>query len=256
MVTSARLLFSKFKEQEFNQLCQLLSSVFNTTTEDLVKFYHDIDSTFDKPGFPLHFTNRNFFESEDAAFRYAYQQSSYVAVDLPSLMELDNGLIDKPTIAIIGQNPYGEGNHQPLVIGTPYGLHHKDSREVLKGTKKYLTMIMVLLELGYRVYLTDLIKIYVCGEKKISFYKKEEPKFLKLIESELAVVQPVGVVSWGYGVRNVVNKLNLSIKHESIPHPSGAAHGTWKNVLGHSPTDANIQAYWRKLMTEKFGNRE
>jgi hypothetical protein len=104
VVTSTGLLFSKFKPQEFEQLCELLCTVFNTTPEKLEDLYQDINNNFDKPGWPLVFTSRVFFESANVDFRSIYQKSPVIAVDLPSLMELDDGRKDKPTIAIIGQD--------------------------------------------------------------------------------------------------------------------------------------------------------
>jgi hypothetical protein len=260
MVTSTHLLFCKFSDQELNQLCQLLCSVFDTTPEELVKLYEDIDSTFDQPGYPLHFKNRNFFESANEAFRATYQSSPVIAVDLPSLIELDDGRNDKPTIAIIGQDSKHNSDHEKLVVGTPYGLHHKGSREELPRTRLYFEMIQVLLELGYRVYLTDVLKIWVCNPKRskrryvgIKLPNVDEQKFLKLIKPELAVVQPIAIVTWGKVAGNSVENLHLGIKHLKFLHPSGAANGDWKKLLGDSPTYANKLAYWRKIMTQEFG---
>ncbi len=137
MITSTRLLFSKFNALEFEQLCKLLCPVFETTPEELTKLYQDIDSTFEHLNYPPHFTNRTFFESANDVFRSRYQEAKVIAVDLPSLLELDDGRNDKPTVAIIGQDSKSDSKHEQIVVGTPYGLHHKDSREVLKKTKLY-----------------------------------------------------------------------------------------------------------------------
>ncbi|MCU0525343.1 MAG: uracil-DNA glycosylase family protein [Elainella sp. Prado103] len=254
MSDSSRLLFCKFKAQEFEQLCQLLCSVFNTTPEELRKLYQDIDSTFDEPGWPLHFTGREFFESTDEAFRFIYKKSPVIAVDLPSLMELDDGKIGKPTIAIIGQDSKNDSDQEQLVIGTPYGLHHKGSRENLNRTKLYFEMIQALLELGYRVYLTDLLKIWVCNPERryvgIKLPSVDRQRFLKLVKPELAVVQPVAVITWGKVAGNAVDQLQLGIKHLNYIHPSGAASGAWKKLIGHSPTNSNKLAYWRAAIAQ------
>lgn len=257
MVASTRLLFSKFKAQEFEQLCQLLCSVFDTTLEELEKLYQDIDSTFDQPGWPLHFTHRDFFESADDLFCSIYRKSPVIAVDLPSLMELDDGRNDKPTIAIIGQDSKHDKNQEQLVVGTPYGLHHKDSREKLKRTKLYFDMVQVLLELGYRVYLTDLLKIWVCDPERryvgIKLPNVDRQRFLQLIKPELAVVQSVAVVTWGKLPGNTVDQLQLGIKHLNFIHPSGAASGAWKKLIGRSPTNSNKLTYWRTTIAQELG---
>ena len=90
MTVSTNLLFSKFHPQEFEQLCQLLCSVFETSPKELEKLYQDINDTFDQPGYPLHFVCRDFFKSASEAFRHTANKSPVIAVDLPSLMELDN----------------------------------------------------------------------------------------------------------------------------------------------------------------------
>lgn len=257
MLTSARFLFSKFKAQEFEQLCRLLCSVFDTTSEELVKLYQDIDSTFDMPGWPLHSVRKDFFKSVSDVFQSNYHNAPVIAVDLPSLMELDDGRKDKPTIAILGQDPKSDSDHKQLVVGTPYGLHHKGSREELRRTKLYFEMVQVLLELGYRVYLTDLLKIWVCNPERpdvgIKLPDADRQRFLQLIKPELSVVQPVEIITWGKKAGKCVDHLQLGIKHRSFIHPSGAANGAWKKLIGQSSTDSNKLVYWRTVIAQELG---
>jgi hypothetical protein len=257
MKTSTRLLFSNFKSQEFTELCHLLCAVFDTTPEELVQLYQDIDRTFEHPGWHLHFVRRDFFKSANDVFRSVYQKSPVIAVDLPSLMELDDGRDDKPTIAIIGQDSKNDGDHKQLVVGTPYGLHHKGSREELKRTKLYFEMIQALLESGYRVYLTDLWKIWVCNPERryvgIKLPDVDQQRFLQLIKPELAVVQPVAVITWGNVAGDAVEQLQMGIKHLNFIHPGGAANGAWKKLMGQSPTNSNKLTYWRTKVAQELG---
>lgn len=256
MVTSMCLLFSKFKAQEFEQLCQLLCSVFETTPEELAKLYQDIDNKFNQPGWSLHFVRRDFFKSVNEEFCFIYQKSPVIAVDLPSLMELDDRRIDKPTVAIIGQDSKNDSDHKQLVVGTPYGLHHKGSREDLPRTKLYFEMIQVLLELGYRVYLTDLLKIWVCNPDRpyngINLPKKDRQKFLQLIKPELDIVKPVAVITWGKLAGNAVDQLPLNIEHLKFIDPGGAANGAFKRLTGESPTYSNKLNYWRREIIKRL----
>jgi uracil-DNA glycosylase len=257
MVTSTDILFSKFKAQESEELCRLLCSVFDTTSEELRKLYQDIDNTFEQPGYPLHFVHRDFFKPVSDEFRATYQRSPVIAVDLPSLMELNDGGNDKPTVAIISQDPKNNSDHEQVVVGTPYGLHHKGSRKELRRTKLYFQMVQVLLKLGYRVYLTDLLKIWVCNPERryvgIKLPGADQQRFLQLIKPELDIVQPVAVITWGKVAGNAVNQLQLSIKHLEFIHPSGAAGGAWLKLLGHSPSNSNKLAYWRTAITQELG---
>jgi hypothetical protein len=251
-----RLLFSKFKEQERQKLYQLLCSVFNTNSTELEKLYHDIDITFEQPGYPLHFTDRSFFKSADETFRSTYQNSPVIALDLPSLMEFDDERKDKPTIAIIGQDPKHDSDHEQLVIGIPYGLHHKDSREKLKRTKLYFDMVKFLLRSGYRVYLTDLVKIWVCNPAQrysgIKLPDVDRKRFLELIKPELAIVKPSVVITWGKVADNVVDQLSLDIKHLNFPHPSGAANDAWAKLIDESPTYSNKLEYWQTKIRQEL----
>jgi hypothetical protein len=178
-------------------------------------------------------------------------------VDLPSLLELHDGRNDKPTVAIIGQDPKSDNKYEQILVGTPYGLHHKDSREVLKRTKLYFEMVQALLELGYRVYLTDLLKIWVCTSERLYVGTElplaDQQRFLQLIKPELAVINPVAVVTWGKKAGDVVNQLQLGIKHANFIHPGGAANGAWKRLLGHSPTNSNKLLYWRTKIAQELG---
>jgi uracil-DNA glycosylase len=173
-------------------------------------------------------------------------------VDLPSLLELDNGDGNKLAIALIGQDPKTHDEHEQLHVGTPYGLHHKDSRETLPGTKLYFDMVHILLELGYRVYLTDVFKIWVCNPKKrydgLKLPYCDQKRFLEIIKPELDVVKPVAVITWGKVAGDAVGELKLGIKHLKFPHPSSAAGGAWKSLMKKTPTRANKLAYWRTEM--------
>jgi hypothetical protein len=50
MDSSQNLQFAKFHHCEFEQLCQLLNSVFETSVEELVGLYQSIAGTFDEDG--------------------------------------------------------------------------------------------------------------------------------------------------------------------------------------------------------------
>jgi hypothetical protein len=254
-----KLLFCKYKPQEFEQISSLLCSVFDSDEKKLSKVYQDIKSTFHQPDWPLHFVERDFFHSLDKTFQSTYLQSPVIAVDLPSLFELDDGQDNKPTIAIIGQDSKSNNDYDQLVIGTPYGLHHRGSREKLPNTRLYFEMVLCLLKFGFRVYLTDLLKIWVCNPERryvgIRLPNVDRQRFIQLIKPELAVIKPVAVLTWGKVSGNAVEQLKLEVKHVNLPHPSGAANGAWKNLIGKCPTDLNKLMYWEMVVAREFGNK-
>jgi uracil-DNA glycosylase len=258
MTIATNLLFSKFQPQEFEQLCQLLCSVFETSPKELAKLYQDIDSTFYQPGWPKHFVRRDFFKSASEPFRHTCQKSPVIAVDLPSLIELDDGQNYKSTIALIGQDPKNNEDQEQLVVGTPYGLHHQGSREELSRTKLYFEMVHVLLELGYRVYMTDLLKIWVCNPEQryvgLKLPASDQQRFLSLVKLELDVLHPVSIITWGKKAASAVDQLKSGIKHLKFPHPSGAASGKWQELMQQSPTHCNKLAYFRTQTTQFLCN--
>ena len=250
------LVFCNFKYKELDDLKNLLCKIFVTTRSQIASLYQDVIDDFQKDGWPPHVVNRNFFKSEDPIFQEIYKRSPSVAVDLPSLFELDNGEKNKPTIVILGQDSKSDQDSEEIHLGTPYGLHHKGSREVLNRTKLYFKMITTLLETGYRVYLTDIYKIWVCDPNKpydgINLPKEVQDKFVSVLKEELSIINPVALVTWGKISANSFRSMKLNIQHLNFPHPSGAANGAWSRLINKSPTDENKLAYWNTVISESL----
>ena len=252
------LSFSNFKSQEFDELIQLLCNIFVTKKSEIEWLYQEIRNDFHKDGWPPHFVNRNFFKSEDEEFQETYRISPVIAVDLPSLFELNNGVNNKPTLVILGQDPKSNQPSEKIRLGTPYGLHHKDSREVLKRTKRYFEMITTLLNLGYRVYLTDIYKVWVCDPNRpyygIKLPKVDRERFLNTLKLELIIMNPVALITWGKESEKNVGEMNVDMQHLNFPHPSSAANGTWKKLMNQSPTYENKLAYWNSVLSKSLSN--
>ena len=242
------LTFSKFKTQEFDSISGLLCDIFDTTRSELELLYKEVINDFGKDGWPPHFVRRDFFRSQHQDFQKIYEISPSIAIDLPSLFELDNGINDKPTIVILGQDSKSDQDSEQISLGTPYGLHHKGSREILGRTKLYFEMIFALMTLGYRVYLTDVYKVWVCDPNRpyygVKLPRADQNKFISTLKLEILAVNPVALVTWGKESANSVKELDLNIQHLNFPHPSGAANGTWKKLINQSPTHENKLAYW------------
>jgi hypothetical protein len=245
---TGNLAFSKFKAQEFDSISGLLRQIFNTTRSELELLYKEIINDFDKDGWPPHFVRRDFFKSQYQDFQKIYEISPSIAIDLPSLFEFDDGINDKPTIVILGQDSKSDQDSEQISLGTPYGLHHKGSREILGRTKLYFEMIVALLTLGYRVYLTDVYKVWVCDPNRpyygVKLPRVDQEKFTSTLKVEILAMNPVALVTWGKESANSVKELDLNTQHLIFPHPSGAANGTWKKLMNRSPTHENKLAYW------------
>lgn len=259
MTKSSALKFSKFRPNELQEVCRLLSSVFQTSPDKLTELYVQLDSTLEDAGWPPHFVSRDFFCTRDGHFQSVYEQSPAIAVDLPSLLELSDGVQEKPTIVLLGQDPKSNQSYDRISLGTPYGLHHKGSREQLTNTKLYFKMIQVLMELGYRVYLTDIFKVWICNPQRLysgmTLPKADRDKFLDILEAELDIMNPTAVVTWGKPSARSIKDLEVDL-HLEFPHPSGAANKAWKELLGgQSPTHANKLAYWESSVNQVLCHR-
>lgn len=250
------LAFSKFKSHEFKVVSEQLLKVFNTTRSEIESLYEALTDNFSKDGWPPHFVNRNFFKSQSEEFQKIYDSSPVIAIDLPSLFELDNGVNDKPTIVILGQDSKSNQDSEQISLGTPYGLHHKGSREILKSTKLYFDMVAALLKLGYRVYLTDIYKVWVCDPSHPYYGAKlprlDQDKFMSVLKLEVTVMNPVAIVTWGKEPANSLNRIDFDIQKFHFPHPSGAANGAWKQLMNQSPTYENKLAYWSAEIAKVF----
>ncbi|RCJ15517.1 hypothetical protein [Nostoc sp. ATCC 53789] len=61
-------------------------------------------------------------------------------------------------------------------------------------------MIKVLLDAGYRVYLTDIFKVWVSEancDRGIPPNKKDRTRFIQVLKTELEIFEPVAVITWG-----------------------------------------------------------
>lgn len=207
----------------------------------------------EEEGYPEHTLSRNIFIPSNESSQKFYDDALVIGVDIPSIFELANGVKNKKTVAIIGQDPLrkSETRVEEISIGTPYALHLKNCREKLPNTRLYFDLIKVLLESGYRVYLTDVFKVWVSssnGQSGIPLSQKDCNRFINLLKDELEIFDPIAVITWGRIASNTVAGLDLKIKHLEFPHPSSAASGTWKKVMGKPPTRENRINYWKQTI--------
>lgn len=244
--------FSNFRNTEFEVLHQNLSEVFMIGQDKLHSLYKTMRSELEIEGYPEQTLSRDIFRSSDQNFQKCYNNAWVIGVDIPSIFEQINKVLNQKTVAIIGQEPHRRSDRriEEISIATPYALHLKNCREKLPRTKLYFEMIKVLLEQGYRVYLTDVFKIWVSesdnGHQKIPLTSQDCERFIKVLKTELAILQPLAVITWGKVASNTVSKIGLkNVKHFEFPHPSSAANGTWYKLMNKPPTTANRIEFWK-----------
>lgn len=244
--------FSNFRKTEFEVLHQNLSEVFLIGQDKLYSLYEVMQSGFEIEGYPEQTLNRDIFRSSDQNFQKCYNNAWVIGVDIPSIFERIDKVWNQKTIVIVGQEPQRRSDKriEEISLATPYALHLKSCREQLPRTRLYFEMLEVFLEQGYRVYLTDVFKIWVSksdnGFQKISLPRQDCERFIKVLRLELAMIQPLAVISWGRVASYIVSNIGLtSTKHLKFPHPSSAANGTWQKLIGKPPTKANRIEFWK-----------
>ncbi|MGF1519866.1 MAG: hypothetical protein ACFCVB_18970 [Nodosilinea sp.] len=125
-------------------------------------------------------------------------------------------------------------------------------------TKYYYEMIDILVQMGYRVYLTDIFKVWVCDPNRPYNRAKlpmlDRKRFFQVLEQEISIVNPSMVVIWGKDASIAMHKVKCDVKHLEFPHPGGAAGGAWAKLLGTSPTRVNKLAYWKSTISQALNH--
>ncbi|MGG6297810.1 hypothetical protein ACQ4M4_25740 [Leptolyngbya sp. AN02str] len=245
-------LFSGFQNEEFDLLHQAMSEVLDIPKIRYMEMYETMRQEFEIEGFPPAIKlSRDAFCSSDIDFQKRYRDAFVVGVDIPSLLEKNDNNSNKKTIAILGQDPLRntETRVEDIEIATPYAMHLKMCREKLRNTRLYFDLIKVLLDEGYRVYLTDIFKVWVSEadkDKAIPLSRKDYPRFANVLRAELEIFKPSVVITWGNVASGTLKSLNLSINHLEFPHPSGANNGKWRALLGQPATRENRIRFWKQ----------
>lgn len=247
-------LFSQFNPAETNNLFSILQEIFHISNDELKTFYDSTRRDFDLPGWNhKKWLPRDAFTSSVPEFQIKYQQSPVIGIDLPCSFELKDSATSKATVVIIAQDSLRKvDNRVELIeVGTPFGLDNIECRTNL-GTKIYMQMVDVLLQFGFRVYLTDLNKIWISDGTKqgISLPKADRERFARAILKELEIVQATAVIAWGRRAEYAVK--NLNIRHLSFPHPSSANNGTWVQAMGKPATLLNKLEFFQSRIQQEL----
>lgn len=255
-----KYLFSEFKNKEFDLLHQAMSEIFDIPKEKYITMYNTMRQEFDLEGFPPEIKlPRNIFRSSDLDFQKRYSEAFVVGVDIPSLLEKNDNCSNKKTIAILGQDPLRKSKQrvEDIGIATPYAMHLKICREKLRNTRLYFDLIKVLLDEGYRVYLTDIFKVWVSEadkDKAIPLSRKDYPRFADVLRAELEIFKSPVVITWGQVASRTLRSLKLSINHLEFPHPSGANNGRWRKLMGQPATRENRISFWKQKIGDVLMN--
>lgn len=166
-----------------------------------------------------HFKGINAFSVEDKDLYSNYKlilnksdNHTHEGIDLPVLLSKEGSNHDTPTIMIIGESPIRDTRklkNRELYIGTPFAVAGK--KDVPNQCNIYKYIFCHLLNNGYKVYITDAVKVWYNGlEKKdfIKVFKNNNYHYQEILRKEIESVNPKLIVTWGETALKAINTIN------------------------------------------------
>lgn len=191
------------------------------------------------------------------------QSGAVVGHDLPTWFNLNNS--PNGRIMIVAQdplrNPKWYADCEGAVCSSPFGLHSAEWRNNGRGGKRLYLLIWKLVESGYGIYLTDLMKFYVKAEneKALSPTPSLLEEYAEILKKEIDIVRPSAIVTLGNRAMKALEMLNIqdtdSVKKIPMPHFSGNAQRAIKSYFNKEITEQCIRVLDIGTQAELYYNR-
>lgn len=238
--------FCNFSEKENTFITEIFETSFTLTSEgfeSIFEAYRTFKNNFDsgldpEKGFVT--INRNDIipktYNQKLLELYKENKSSQVGIDLPILLspKTPNG----KTIMFVAEDPLRDGKYKcdDVILSTPFGVHISSLRK--KSHKVYWEVFEKLLEKGYRIYITDIFKIWIKditkkgrnAKEKINKIDDLHSNFLSGLKKEIDWINPIKIVSYGNSSFGGLLQLNTEQEIVQIIHPA-ARDNHWKQKL-------------------------
>ena len=162
-----------------------------------------------------------------------------IGFDIPILLSPKSGISDK-TIVILGESPLRERSLQGIIVALPFGIGFKNG--YCKRCDRYTQTIQNIIDAGYNVYVTDIIKIWT--EEYIDKSKlkvSDDDKKMLLDELDLLKNNNYNVdkiVCWGKTSFNAIKNIVQDTLY--VPHPSQMNVNYWKKTYNVDGTRDSI----------------
>lgn len=173
-----------------------------------------------------------------------------IGIDLPVLLRPKED--SNKTVFIVAQDPLRtfKNPQEGVIFSTPFGVH--DIRCI--NDKKLMVNWKVtewLLKEGYRVYITDVLKLWMKKEKE----RKERitrdlfENFQRSLLKEIEVFRPELILTYGTQASLLVQQAiqNSRIKNIAFIHPAGTANGKWIKILANCTAENKINYIINKI---------
>lgn len=153
----------------------------------------------------------------------------FAGIDVPVLLKPDTNINGK-TIVIVGESPLRDTNNSnnknKVLLGTPYAVHQ--IFDAPSQCNVYKKIFSDLLNEGYSLYLTDIIKVWWEGKdlKADADDKKIFEKEIQAILNNGKIGEDLFIVAWGNKAGGILEKdYPFLIK---LLHPSQQNWNNWK----------------------------
>lgn len=191
------------------------------------------------------------------------QSGAVVGHDLPTWFNLDHST--KGRIMIVAQdplrNPKWYEDCEDVVCSSPFGLHSIEWRKNGRGGKRLCLLISHLVDSGYGIYLTDLMKFYVKAENEKAF--SPTPSLLEvyadILRKEIEIVKPSAIVALGNRAVKGLEMLNIKSTDGMtiipMPHFSGNAQRAIKAFFAEEIENLGMSKLYIDTQAQLYYNR-
>lgn len=192
-------------------------------------------------GKPIEKKNKPIYSNIDVNIIEKYEESTPCGIDIPVLLK-PKPETNKPLIVILGESALRseaelkdikDPKNPPsnVILGTPYAIHLEKCPPKCGVYRKIFDAI---LEKGYPIYLTDIIKIWWKGKKDSLLVPKDLD--IVVFKNELDILKKeinnnIIIVAWGEKPKDALQKkFNMipDVEFLPLPHPGQKNWNAWK----------------------------
>lgn len=187
---------------------QEISKELNRNIENELKYYSNLVET----------KFNNLGENDEVKLVY----NILTGIDIPILLS-PVGKKSEGVVMIVGESPLRNKALDGLIIRTPFAIGTKP--ECYRQCNRYKKIIQNIIDEGYSVYITDIIKIWDINKSKkltVSDFDK------KILKKEHEHTNALKIICWGKKSFDCISKFIDSKKIVEILHPSAMATRWWK----------------------------
>lgn len=232
----------KIKEEEVNEL-KIASMKYPTWNEikKLLGVQFDEPKPFGNNPLSIEEGNDSIYSNIDVNIIEKYEESTPCGIDIPVLLK-PKPETNKPLIVILGESALRseaelkdikDPKNPPsnVILGTPYAIHLEKCPPKCGVYRKIFDAI---LEKGYPIYLTDIIKIWWKGKKDSLLVPKDLD--IVVFKNELDILKKeinnnIIIVAWGEKPKDALQKkFNMipDVEFLPLPHPGQKNWNAWK----------------------------